>query len=178
LGSEAGIGFLRAEHASRLAPAAQDAGAKICAVRPPDGIVFDFHPLEKCGIFERLEDRSPQHLIESKPPGETVGKGKLEGVIAHDAAAGDFLRWSHGLFKRRDFRQGFVAPGAFPPSEQVALVERGPLDEKGVSFRREMAAKQAEGANFHLGFVVTVPGVEVRRVMIVPIHLDNDAIEF
>ena len=178
MGLEASIGFLRAEDASGLAPAAQDVGAKIRVVRPTDGIVFDSYLLEKGGIFERLEDRSPQHLVESKPARKTVGESKLERVIAHDAAAGDFLTGCHGLFKRRNFRQGLVLPGAFPASEQVALVERGPFDDQRVSFGWEMAAEQAERANFHLGFVVAVPSVEMRWVMIVPIHLHNDAIEF
>lgn len=71
-----------------------------------------------------------------------------------------------------------MAPGALPSSEQIALVERGPFDDQGMSFGWKMAAEQAEGANFQLRPVVTVARVEMRRVMIVPIHLDNDAIEF
>jgi len=79
------------------------------------------------------------------------------------------------LFERSALLQFLLSPRLIPVGEEFLAVECGPLDHESNHPGRQAAGEDGQIANIDQSNLATVFCVEMRRVMIVKEHLDDDA---
>jgi len=64
-----------------------------------------------------------------------------------------------------------------PITFQLLTVNSSPLRNQGLGAGRKLALHQLTGVHGHYCLVLTIDGVEMRRAMIVVIHIDRDTVK-
>lgn len=81
------------------------------------------------------------------------------------------------LLKRLDGEQGLRHLGPLPVRDELAPAEARPFADQTLGHAGQRAVNDGPVLDAHLGFVPAVDGVEVRRIVVPPLHVDHDAVE-
>ena len=81
------------------------------------------------------------------------------------------------LLKRFDRSEWLRNLGALPVRQQFVAVKVQPLVDEAPSRPGEVATKERSVIDAHQCLVLAVDGVEVRRSMVLPVHVDHDPVE-
>ena len=79
------------------------------------------------------------------------------------------------LVKWLDLLERFLAGGSLPILQQFLLVERGPLDDKSECSGRKSTGKERQSIHVNECLLASVESMEVRRIVVIPVHLDHNA---
>lgn len=111
-------------------------------------------------------------VVELIRPGSTTGR---DGVPAQSTstAAPCFL----ALSKRGNLQQVLLSPRPFPVKEEFLLVDCRPFNHESQHARRQATREDGQVANFDQSNVATVLRMEMRWIVIIKEHLDDDAEE-
>lgn len=79
-----------------------------------------------------------------------------------------------GLSKRFDFLQGLLVSGPIPVLHQVRLMKGRPFYHKTESSRGKSSREKRKTLDIDQAHLIPVIGMEMRRVVVVPEHLDGN----
>lgn len=82
-----------------------------------------------------------------------------------------------GLLEGRDPLGRLIGMESMPVGEELALVERRPLDHERQGPRRKHPVQHTNRRDAELRLGARVRGVKVRRIVIVKVHADHNAEE-
>jgi hypothetical protein len=127
---------------------------------------------EPCLVTQRCEHVSLQHRGEAKLPDDAVGEGQAELTSSKMLDCDDTWRPRHNvrLLKGLDLSERFRYLGALPVCFELVLMKLGPLSDEARRGTWQPATQEGSITDRNQRLVFTVDGVEVRRLMILPVH--------
>lgn len=147
------------------------------ADRPCQGV--DRYLSEVPGVLEGLKDSTAEDLSEVELSDQVVRKGQPQPVRAQVLHLDDAGWTTHGfrLPKRLDENDRFGTLRPLPVRHQLISMLLHPLVKKPACRPWKVPPKERPVINPDEGLVAGVDGVHVRRLMVLPIHVDDDPVE-
>jgi hypothetical protein len=161
--------------------AMQDVRIQIDAVGPHDrarnGI--NGHQREEGRIIERRENATVEHTDEVELAYEAICKGDSQLEAAEVLDVGDPKWASHVISLPKAFNRihGLTSSRVLPIDGQLLTVQQSPLLDEASRGARQRSGEQRAVVDPHQRLVTGVDGMEMCRLVVVPLHVDDDPVE-
>jgi hypothetical protein len=161
--------------------AVEHVGVEVDSVRPADrsSDVVDLDLAEDARIPKWLEYTALEQSIEVQFPDEAVGEGQAKAEVPEVLDVDDPGQLTHrsSLLKGLDREQRLGHLGPLPILDQFAPAEVSAFADETLRHAGQAAFNDGSVRDAHPSLVPAIEGVDVRRTVVPPVHVDHDAVE-
>ena len=160
----------------------ENVGIEVDAVGPADraGDGVHGHLCEQGSIPERLEDATLQYAVEVEFTYQAIGEGEAQAEVTQVIDIDDSRRSAHGLrlAKGLDREERCGRLRTVPVVRQLRPMPLGPLPNEATRSAGKGACKERGVGNPHERLFTAVDRMEMGRLVILPVHVDDNPVEF
>ncbi len=164
----------------RLEVAVQDKRIEVRAIGPHNRPQLTIHTnlREKAWVSKRLKHGTMQLPGEIDIAGAAIAEAEPQSIVAENLNGGDAHEVHHPILRQRiDRLRSTAILRPTPVRLQLRPMQRRPLAHELERTTRQIANEHRSGLDRNHRMVLGVLSMEMRRLVIVEIHRDHDAVE-